>query len=358
MTPLTTLELFVSLVAQVTLMIGVVAYVARRHRGGANADFCWAALHVSILLITAAAFLLPHLRLATWADFHPTANYPSGSTVLQVLGWTCGWVWAIGALAVVIVGTVGMITAARILRDAEPDDTTRERLLDLVPALAAASRPIDIRLSDACGGAFCWQVHRPVIAVPHAVVDFPVAEQAAIVRHELAHLRFQHPLHLFLQRLVEAIYWFHPLVWWASRQAAAAREIRCDRDAVGSREDVAAYLRSLLRLIEMQFSGPSLLPAGLGFVGDASLLSRRANLLADSFDKPVVPNSRWRAILALVAAAAVCALVWLPVNPRASRRAEWSPWPRWSARSLDAVGVQVRDYEIDGHRLDGHDQGV
>jgi beta-lactamase regulating signal transducer with metallopeptidase domain len=289
-----------------------------------------------------------------WADLHPTENYPTGSA-LQVLGSFIGWTWLTGTFALVLMGMAGLIKASAIVRDSTANEGLRERLLDSVPALATASRRIDIRLTDDRTGAFCWQIHRPVIALPSVVVDFPIAEQAAIVRHELAHLRRQHPLHLFMQRLVEAIFWFHPLVWWASRQAAAAREIRCDRDAVSSRQDVAAYLRSLLRLIEMRLNEPALLPAGVGFLGDSSLLGRRANLLVESFDKQVEPSARWRPIFAFGLALAFCILVWLPVNPLASRRAEWSPWPRWSAQTLDAVGLPVRDYEIDGHRLDGHE---
>jgi len=216
---------------------------------------------------------------------------------------------------------------------------------------------VDVRISDASVGAFCWQFHRPVIAVPSEMIDFPPEEQAAIVRHELAHIRRQHPLHLFLQRIVEAIYWFHPLIWWASRKAAAAREFCCDRDAVGSRHDVAVYLRSLLRLIELRLSSPTLLPAGVGSVGDASLLGRRATLLVDSFDKPATNRPRSRPTFVFSAAVLICVLIWLPVNPRASRRSDWSPWPRWTARTLEACGIDVRDYEIDGHRLDGHELG-
>jgi hypothetical protein len=59
-------------------------------------------------------------------------------------------------------------------------------------------------------------------------------------------------------------------------------------------------------------------------------------------------------IIYLFVAAAICSLIWLPVNPNASRRAGWSPWPTWSADALDATGVTVRDYEIDGHRLSHH----
>ncbi len=355
MTSLSILETSLSLLVQVTLLIVVAAFVARRHQTGRNADYCWAAHHVCILLVTVAAFFLPHLRLTVWADLHPSESYPTGGSTLSVLGYVIGWTWVTGTLTIVLVGVAGLVKASAIVRDAKKDDQLRNRIIDFVPALAETRRPIDVRLTNDSTGAFCWQIHRPVIALPNVVADFPAAEQAAIVRHELAHLRRQHPLHLFIQRLVEAIFWFHPLVWWASREAAAAREIRCDRDAVSSRHEVAIYLRSLLRLVELQLNEPTLLPAGLGFLGDSSLLSRRANLLIDSFDTPMVTPARGRPILVFAGVLAVCVLVWLPVNPRASRRADWSPWPIWSAQTLDAVGMPVRDYEIDGHRLDGHE---
>jgi beta-lactamase regulating signal transducer with metallopeptidase domain len=354
-TSLSVLEMSLSLFVQVTLLIGVTSFIVRNRRSASDADSCWAVLHVCILLATAAAFFLPHLRIAVWADLHPTENYPNGSSALQILGVIIGWAWGVGACIVVLVGAVGMLKASIIVRRSTTDNRLRERLLEVVPTLAATSRPIDIRLTDDKTGVFCWQIHRPVIALPSVVVDFPIAEQAAIVRHELAHLRRQHPLQLFLQRFVEAMYWFHPLVWWASRQAAAAREIRCDRDAVSTRQDVAAYLRSLLRLIELRLNEPALLPAGIGFLGDSSLLGRRANLLVEAFDKPIATTPRRRSVFAFALALGLCVLMWLPVNPRASRRADWSPWPRWSAQTLDAIGMPVRDYEIDGHRLDGHE---
>jgi beta-lactamase regulating signal transducer with metallopeptidase domain len=356
MTSLGILENWLSLFLQVTLLIALAAVIARRQRFACNADGAWAMLHVAILLATLAAFFLPHFRLTVWADLHPTDDYPAGVSTLSFLASVVSWTWCIGAILIVVAGVAGMIKATNIVRRSRKDDCLHAQMVDAVPELRRASQPIEIRLTDSATGAFCWQIHRPVIVLPTVAADFPVAEKAAIVRHELAHLRRQHPLHLFIQRLVEAVFWFHPLVWWASHQAAAAREIRCDRDAVSTRQEVAAYLRSLLRLIELRLAEPTLLPAGIGFLGSSSLLGRRANLLVESFDKPVVPLSRWRPMLAFGVALAACVLVWLPVNPRASRRADWSPWPQWSAQTLDALGMPVRDYEIDGHRLDGHEQ--
>ena len=200
-----------------------------------SSDLCWATLHVCILVLTCGAFFLPHWRLITWADFQPAAHHPLADTASSIAGRTLTWIWATGAVAFVAVCIGGILRATSLVRRAARDEGMTQSLCQAQPALSAAPQPIEIRVLPDGVSPFCWQMHRPVIVLPGLVRDFPAAEQAAIVRHEIAHIRLQHPLHLFLQRLVEAIYWFHPLVWWASRQAAAAREFRCDRDAVNSR---------------------------------------------------------------------------------------------------------------------------
>lgn len=355
MTSLTILEALVSLTAQVTLLIGLAAWLTRKQFLGPDADTCWASLHICILMLTAAAFFLPHLRLITWSDFKPSASLPAANATCLVAGRICAWTWLLGAVAIVAACIGGMFRATSLVRRARADDNIEQFFRRAVPGLATAPKPIEIRVSTEGVSPYCWQFHDPVIVLPSLVRDFPAAEQAAIVRHELAHLRLQHPLHLFFQRLVEAIYWFHPLVWWASRQAAAAREFRCDRDSVHSRVEVADYLRCLLRLIESQLSPPEHLPAGLGFLGDTSLLGRRANVLARSQDLSAKPLKSWRAAIALILVGAMCSSIWLPVNPSASRRANWSPWPTWSTQALGAFGITTRDYEIDGHRFSLHE---
>ncbi len=357
MTSLMMLEIFVSLTVQVTLLICIVAWVVRSQRSRAASDWCWAALHLCIICLTAAAFLVPHLRLVTWSDVHPAPNPPLINAAFSIFGRFCAWVWMTGALAILAVCIGGMIRATLLVRLAEVDDELKQRLLQSVPELSSVTKSIEIRVAQGGISPFCWQMHRPVITLPELVCNFPANEQAAIVRHELSHLRLQHPLHLFLQRMVEAIYWYHPLVWWSSRQAAAAREFRCDREAVRTQLEVAAYLRSLLRLIEDRVSPPGRLPAGLGFLGDASLLSRRADALVSMLDGQRTPERRGHPAVTLAATMCLCFVLWVPVNPQASRRDTWSPWPQWSAQAFDATGVHVRDFESDGHRLRPHEYG-
>jgi len=354
-TPTMLLEVWASLTLQVALMICVVGWAARRMNAGHGADWSWAALYVAILVLTAVAFLLPHVRPITLAGVGRSVEIPAVHSASQTLGRLCGWVWMVGTGAMLVAIAGGVWRAAKLVRDATPHDALTQLANDAAFAGRTRPKPVQVRVSYVAVSPFCWQFHRPVIVVPDLLLDFPPAEQAAVLKHELAHLRAQHPLQLFLQRLVEAVYWFHPLVWWGSWQAGAAREFRCDRDAVANRQEVADYLRSLLRLIEAQVPPPNRLPAGLGFLGDASLLSRRAATLAESVDQPPARRKFRRPAFALLAAAAVCLVVWMPVNPQASRRALWSPWPSWTASALDASGVRVRDYEIDGHRLQPHE---
>src|SRR3954469_24349609 len=128
MTSLSVLEMSLSLFVQVTLLIGVAAFVARRLQAGPNADCCWAVLHICILLVTAAAFFLPHLRLTVWADLYPAENYPATGSTLQFMGSFIGWTWATGTCALVLVGIAGMVKASAIVRESKLNDGLREQL--------------------------------------------------------------------------------------------------------------------------------------------------------------------------------------------------------------------------------------
>jgi bla regulator protein blaR1 len=351
------LEAIGSLTVQITLMIGVVAWITCRRQAAAAADWTWTALHACILLVTGAAFLLPHLRPVTWAGLCVTAESAAIQRAIDLGGELLFWLWVGGGGILLMALAAGMWQASVLVRDSRRDALLTQLLLESkVSRFGISLSPIEVRVSNISVSPFCWQLHRPTIVVPDLLLDFPVEEQRAVLNHELVHLAAQHPLCLFLQRIVEAIYWFHPLVWWASRQAAAAREFRCDAQAVGSRQEVAVYLQSLLRLIEARIPAPTALPAGMGFLGDRSLLSRRADVLAETLGERIVRIRKVPTLATLVVVSVACVAIWLPLNPHASRRSGWSPWPVWSARVLNASGIEVRDYEVDGHRLAAREQ--
>jgi HEAT repeat protein len=70
----------------------------------------------------------------------------------------------------------------------------------------------------------------------------------AILAHELAHIRRHDYLVNLLQTVVETLLFYHPAVWWVSRQIRAERENCCDDLAVDLCGDALVYARALTRV--------------------------------------------------------------------------------------------------------------
>lgn len=340
------LELAVSLSCQAALLIGICAWLVRRSRNEVAGHRLWGSCHVMILVVTLAAVSLPHVRLVphAWLTDHVPLDVVAPAE--HWLGTATATVWAIGALLYAVGILIGLGDVHAILSTARP----------MMRSLDSEDHGLTILVSRRVTSPLCWQMQHPVIVLPECTSDFPLDELRGIVRHELAHLRAGHPLALFLQRLVEMVFWFHPLVWWASRQAELHREFHCDRAANRDKQETIHYLRCLLRLCEIAPEQRFGLPASLKFQGSRSLLRQRVARLTD-LDHHAMPrglSSRWdRAVLVIAGLLALG--VWLPVNVTASSRSPWSPWPTWSARVLLECGFAARDYELDGHRLRPHE---
>ena len=114
---------------------------------------------------------------------------------------------------------------------------------------------------------------RPTILLPltSSAAD-PIEHAEAILLHELAHVRRGDYAWNVLLRLVEAVYWPHPLAWLLGRAVADSREMACDAFCVHEMGGPTSYRASLLAMAEV-LTRPS--PAlGLTMTG-RSRLGRR-----------------------------------------------------------------------------------
>ncbi|MEP7346442.1 MAG: HEAT repeat domain-containing protein, partial [Gemmatimonadaceae bacterium] len=139
---------------------------------------------------------------------------------------------------------------------------------------------------------------RPVLLMPLSLeTGLSTRELELLFAHELAHIRRHDYLINLLQTVVETVLFYHPGVWWISKQIRQEREHCCDDIAVALCEDRSAYAKALLRLEELRQRQPQLAVAANG----GSLLRRIRRLLS-------VPPShaesrgRWAAIPLGVAA--------------------------------------------------------
>jgi TonB family protein len=92
---------------------------------------------------------------------------------------------------------------------------------------------------------------RPVVLLPASCLTGLSPEQIeAVLCHELAHVRRHDYLVSVVQSVIETILFYHPAVWWVSKQVRRERECCCDELAVAAGGDVLAYARALSFLEE------------------------------------------------------------------------------------------------------------
>ena len=124
---------------------------------------------------------------------------------------------------------------------------------------------------------------RPVILLPLNACDtLTPTELRLTLAHEMAHLkRGDLPLAV-LPLLARTLFFFHPLVWWAAAEWAAAREEACDALALSATKlPPAEYGRLLLKL-----ASPMASPPALGFSPGYHSLRRRLVSLASARPAP------------------------------------------------------------------------
>jgi len=98
---------------------------------------------------------------------------------------------------------------------------------------------------------------RPVVLIPvGCLTGLSTVQVEAIFAHELAHVRRHDYLVSVLQSFVEAVLFYHPAVWWVSKQVRKEREGCCDDLAVRVSGDSLAYARALSLLEEHRSSYP------------------------------------------------------------------------------------------------------
>ena len=94
-----------------------------------------------------------------------------------------------------------------------------------------------------------------------------------IVLHELAHLRRRDDWTNLAQKMVKALFFFHPAVWWIEQKMSLEREMACDDAVMAETASPRAYAECLAHLAEKTLiqRGVALAQAALGRIRQTSL---------------------------------------------------------------------------------------
>ena len=105
---------------------------------------------------------------------------------------------------------------------------------------------------------------RPVLLFPEGLVDrLAPAQLDAILAHERAHVRSHDNLLAVVHMAVEAIFWFHPLVWWIERRMIDERERACDEAVIRAGKRPADYVEGILAVCRWSLESPVMCVSGV-----------------------------------------------------------------------------------------------
>jgi beta-lactamase regulating signal transducer with metallopeptidase domain len=186
-------------------------------------------------------------------------------------------------------------------------------------------RDVAVRLLRGVGLPCSARVWRPVIWLPISMLTRLTAEQIeALLAHELAHIRRLDWIWNGLQRVIEALLFYQPCVWWLSRRIRQERENACDDLAVSACGDALVLAEALATLEQLRTPAHVFTLSANG----GSHLQRITRLLFP--DTPTRLN--WSVPLGLLAVLCSGALLAAQVAPTPDR----GPTPAMAA-SGDAV---------------------
>jgi len=168
------------------------------------------------------------------------------------------------------------------------------------PRLPAGIEVRSVRRLMEPGVAGVWH---PILLVPEGIEDHLTPRQLdAVLAHELSHIRRRDNLTAAVHMLVEAVFWFHPLVWWIGVRLVQERERACDEDVLQCGGDPHAYVEGILNVCKRYVETPLACVAG---VGGADLRSRVERILRSDIGRRL--NAAQKVALG-VAAIAACSV--------------------------------------------------
>jgi bla regulator protein blaR1 len=122
-------------------------------------------------------------------------------------------------------------------------------------------------------------VWRPVILVPSGIEDDLTPQQlAAVLLHERCHIQRRDNLTAAVHMLAEAVFWFHPLVWWIGSRLVDERERACDEDVLRTSGEPLAYAEGIVNVCRRCVESPLACVSG---VSGANVKNRIREILAN-----------------------------------------------------------------------------
>jgi bla regulator protein BlaR1 len=213
----------------------------------------------------------------------PTPTTSSPKPPILPLALTAAWLC--GATLLLLIWYIRWHQLSATLRISTPGHHGREHnILHRLERQTGIRKPITFKLSKDSIEPGIAGIFHPTLLWPERLSEHLEDKHIeAILAHELIHVRRRDNLTAAIHMLVEALFWFHPLVWWIEKRMLEERERACDEAVVQLGSQPGTYAESLLKACRFCLESP--LPCVSGITGAdlsrrvCSIMSRRLESL-------------------------------------------------------------------------------
>ena len=278
---------------------------------------------------------------------HPIATPPTAWPRVSWprVSWTTilASVWLAGSASWMLLASWRIVRFARLIRSAPiaPESIVQwaETLSD---GLGLRRAPIVVLVKSRVS-PMVWSLGgRSRLVIPEALWDrLDDDQKAAMLVHELAHLKRGDPWVRMLEMIATGLYWWHPAMWLARKELHRAEEACCDLWVVWALPKAKRqYASALVEAVDfLSESRPMRLPLGASGMGQVEDLSRRIKMIMRS-DMPR-GLSRFGTLTAVILAAML-----LPWRPSAAQQDPAKPAEKPSeTKRVDAGSVDPTSTE-------------
>ncbi|MFZ6766020.1 TonB family protein [Undibacterium sp. Di26W] len=205
------------------------------------------------------------------------------------------WLICVALLAVRMGAGLLWIGSYASSRRSKPDLWWQARIDQLSQQFQIQGKVV-LRVVDDLNTPLVVGIFRPMILLPGAMLSgMPVDLLEMLVAHEMAHIKRHDYLLNLVQSTIEMLLFYHPAVWWISRQIRHDREEIADDLAARVTGEPRRLALALSELANFQFTTPQLAQAAHG----GNLMSRIKRLL-----KPEVKSTGLRGMFGVLGLAA------------------------------------------------------
>lgn len=186
----------------------------------------------------------------------------------------------------------GLIATRRLRKSARPVDDAR--FLEIQKARFAESRALAVPITIG------WL--RPMVLLPDSWREWDDAKIAAVLAHELSHVRRGDYATLLLASFYQCIFWFSPLAWFLGKQLRELAEQASDDSALRANADRTRYAEVLLGFCQaLQNQSGRIRWQGVAMARSARAERRIERILEEG--RPLSKPARWPVVAGWAVAA-------------------------------------------------------